>query len=81
MNGRHQGSAEAPAPAVATRSQSLTRMSLNLEHRNKKANDVHEGKREGILDEKVLNLPLWQSDHILMPWIYEGKFFSVKIEL
>lgn len=125
-------------------------MSVNLEHRNKKANDIHEGKwnglggkfeagespeecitrevleesglaiqnpklcgllmfpnfkgndwyvfvftadefsgelidsPEGVLewipDEKVLQLNLWQSDHIFMPWIAENKFFSAKFE-
>lgn len=125
-------------------------MSLNLEHRNKKLNDIHEGKWNGlrgkfepgeapeeciirevfeesglsirnpklcgllmfpkfkgndwyvfvftatefsgelidspegklawIPDEKILYLNLWESDHIFMPWIKEGKFFSAKFE-
>jgi 8-oxo-dGTP diphosphatase len=123
-------------------------MSLNLEHRNKKANDIHEGKWNGlggkfeagetpeecvvrevyeesglairdpklrgllmfpgfkgndwcvfvftatefsgelidspegklqwIPDGQVLSLNLWESDHIFLPWIQEGKFFSAK---
>src|SRR5512139_2593180 len=32
----------------AINSQSRTRMSLNLVHRNKKANDIHEGKWNGL---------------------------------
>lgn len=72
-------------------------MSLNLEHRNKKGNDIHEGKWNGlggkfeagetpegrlewIADEKVLELNLWESDHVFMPWIQEGKFFSATFE-
>jgi 8-oxo-dGTP diphosphatase len=87
-------------------------MSLNLEHRNKKANDIHEGKWNGlggkfeagetpeecvireigelmdspegrlewIPDENMLDPNLWESDHIFMPWIREGKFFSAKFE-
>ena len=125
-------------------------MSLNLEHRNKKANDIHEGKWNGlggkfeagetpeecvirevleesglsiqnpkycgllmfpkfkgndwyvfvyaateftgelidspegrlqwISNEKLLDLKLWESDHIFFPWIEVGKFFSAKFE-
>ncbi len=39
-----------------------------------------EGKLEWIPDEKMHNLNLWKSDHIFMPWIQEGKFFSAKFE-
>ena len=42
--------------------------------------DSPEGKLEWILDEKMLDLILWESDHIFMPWIQEGKFFSAKFE-
>ena len=39
-----------------------------------------EGKLEWIPDENMLDLNLWKSDHIFMPWIQEGKFFSAKFE-
>ena len=42
--------------------------------------DSPEGKLEWIQDEKILGLNLWESDHIFMPWIREGKFFSAKFE-
>jgi 8-oxo-dGTP diphosphatase len=42
--------------------------------------DSPEGKLEWIPDEKILDLELWESDHIFMPWIREGKFFSAKFE-
>ena len=42
--------------------------------------DSPEGKLEWIPDEKILDLNLWASDHIFMPWIREGKFFSAQIE-
>jgi len=42
--------------------------------------DSPEGRLEWIPDEKVLNLNLWESDHIFMPWIQEGKFFSAKFD-
>jgi len=42
--------------------------------------DSPEGKLEWIPDEKILGLNLWQSDHIFMPWIQEGKFFSAKFD-
>jgi 8-oxo-dGTP diphosphatase len=42
--------------------------------------DSPEGKLEWIPDEKILDLKLWESDHIYMPWIKEGKFFSAKFE-
>jgi len=42
--------------------------------------DSPEGRLEWIPDEKILDLPLWESDHIFMPWIQEGKFFSAKFE-
>ncbi len=40
--------------------------------------DSPEGKLEWIPDENVLGLNLWESDHIFMPWIRRGKFFSAK---
>ena len=42
--------------------------------------DSPEGKLEWIPDEKLLDLNLWESDHIFFPWIQEGKFFSAKFE-
>jgi 8-oxo-dGTP diphosphatase len=42
--------------------------------------DSPEGKLEWIPDEKVLGLNLWESDHIFMRWIREGKFFSAKFD-
>ena len=42
--------------------------------------DSPEGKLEWIRDEDGLGLNLWASDHIFMPWIQEGKFFSAKFE-
>jgi 8-oxo-dGTP diphosphatase len=40
--------------------------------------DSPEGKLEWISDDQELSLNLWESDHIFMPWIQEGKFFSAK---
>jgi 8-oxo-dGTP diphosphatase len=42
--------------------------------------DSPEGRLEWIPDEKILDLNLWESDHIFMTWIKEGKFFSAKFE-
>jgi len=42
--------------------------------------DSPEGKLEWIPDEKILDLNLWESDHIFMSWMREGKFFSAKFE-
>jgi 8-oxo-dGTP diphosphatase len=42
--------------------------------------DSPEGHLEWIQDEKLLNLKLWESDHIFLPWIREDKFFSAKFE-
>ena len=42
--------------------------------------DSPEGRLEWIPDEKILELNLWESDHIFMPWIQESKFFSAKFE-
>ena len=42
--------------------------------------DSPEGKLDWIPNEKVLDLNLWESDHIFMPWIQEGKFFSAKFD-
>ena len=40
--------------------------------------DSPEGKLEWIPDQKILSLNLWESDHVFIPWIQEGKFFSAK---
>jgi 8-oxo-dGTP diphosphatase len=37
-----------------------------------------EGNLDWIPDEKIVDLNLWESDPIFMPWIREGKFFSAK---
>jgi 8-oxo-dGTP diphosphatase len=42
--------------------------------------DSPEGRLEWIPDEKILDLTLWESDHIFMPWIQERKFFSAKFD-
>ena len=42
--------------------------------------DSPEGKLEWIPDENILDLNLWESDHIFIPWIQAGKFFSAKFE-
>jgi 8-oxo-dGTP diphosphatase len=39
-----------------------------------------EGKLEWIPDENILHLNLWESDHIFLPWLADGKFFSAKFE-
>ena len=40
----------------------------------------YEGTLEWIPDAQLESLPLWPSDHILLPWIRQGKFFSAKFE-
>jgi 8-oxo-dGTP diphosphatase len=42
--------------------------------------DSPEGKLEWVPDEKILDLNLWESDHIFMQWMRENKFFSAKFE-
>jgi 8-oxo-dGTP diphosphatase len=42
--------------------------------------DSPEGKLEWIPDEKLLELNLWESDHIFFPWLQHGKLFSAKFE-
>jgi 8-oxo-dGTP diphosphatase len=39
-----------------------------------------EGKLEWIDNDKLTSLSLWESDHIFLPWIEAGKFFSAKFE-
>jgi 8-oxo-dGTP diphosphatase len=42
--------------------------------------DSPEGTLEWIPDEKVLDLNLWESDHIFFPWIEADRYFSAKFE-
>ena len=42
--------------------------------------DSPEGSLEWIPDEQLQALPRWESDHVFMPWIQAGKFFSAKFE-
>ena len=42
--------------------------------------DSPEGRLEWIPDEKMSGLKLWESDHIFMPWIENGEFFSAKFD-
>ncbi len=39
-----------------------------------------EGQLEWIEDDQLLNLNLWESDHIFFPWINDGSFFSAKFD-
>lgn len=39
-----------------------------------------EGRLAWIEDERLTGLNLWASDHIFLPWIEAGKFFSAKFE-
>jgi 8-oxo-dGTP diphosphatase len=40
--------------------------------------DSPEGTLQWIPDGQVLSLNLWESDHIFLPWIQAGRFFSSK---
>ena len=42
--------------------------------------DSPEGKLEWIPDEQLAGLNRWESDHIFLPWIEMGKFFSARFE-
>jgi 8-oxo-dGTP diphosphatase len=42
--------------------------------------DSPEGKLEWIPDKQLADLNRWESDHIFIPWIEQGKFFSAKFE-
>ena len=42
--------------------------------------DSPEGRLEWIPDEKVPSLNLWESDHIFLPWLKNGGFFSAKFD-
>ena len=39
-----------------------------------------EGRLAWIDDDKLTDLNLWESDHIFLPWLAAGKFFSAKFE-
>lgn len=39
-----------------------------------------EGNLEWIPDETLTSLNLWESDHIFLPWLESGEFFSAKFE-
>lgn len=39
-----------------------------------------EGKLEWIDSERLTSLNLWESDHIFLPWIKDGKFFSARFQ-
>lgn len=40
--------------------------------------DTDEGHLQWIPDDQLETLPLWESDHVFLPWIRAGKFFSAK---
>jgi 8-oxo-dGTP diphosphatase len=42
--------------------------------------DSPEGRLEWVPNEKLLDLNLWESDHIFFPWIRQGKLFSAKFD-
>ena len=42
--------------------------------------DSPEGHLEWIPDEVLTRLNLWESDHIFLPWIDDGKFFSARFD-
>ncbi len=39
-----------------------------------------EGRLQWIEDDKLTSLNLWESDHVFLPWIEEGRFFSAKFD-
>ncbi|HMX20803.1 MAG TPA: 8-oxo-dGTP diphosphatase [Anaerolineales bacterium] len=48
------------------------------EFEGKLLQDVPEGSLEWVPNEKILDLPLWDSDQVFLPWIEQGRFFSAK---
>jgi 8-oxo-dGTP diphosphatase len=40
--------------------------------------DSSEGKLEWIDDDKLLDLPLWPSDAVFLPWLKKDEFFSAR---
>lgn len=42
--------------------------------------DSPEGTLAWIKDQELIGLNLWESDHIFLPWIENGEFFSAKFE-
>ncbi len=39
-----------------------------------------EGKLAWVDDDQLTSLNLWDSDHIFLPWIAQGRFFSARFE-
>ncbi len=39
-----------------------------------------EGRLAWIEDDEIESLPLWESDHIFLPWLRDGKFFSARFD-
>ena len=39
-----------------------------------------EGELEWVADDQLLNLNLWESDQIFLPWLESREFFSAKFE-
>ena len=39
-----------------------------------------EGRLEWVDDDKLTKLNLWESDHIFLQWLQNGKFFSAKFD-
>lgn len=37
-----------------------------------------EGTLSWVDDAKIVDLPLWEGDHIFLPWLKEDRFFSAK---
>ncbi len=40
--------------------------------------DSSEGDLKWVPDDQVESLPLWESDHVFLPWIRENRFFSAR---
>ena len=39
-----------------------------------------EGRLAWVDDEQLMNLNLWESDHVFLPWLETGKFFSAQFD-
>ena len=39
-----------------------------------------EGRLEWVENDKLTELNLWESDHIFLPWLESGQFFSAKFD-
>jgi 8-oxo-dGTP diphosphatase len=42
--------------------------------------ESNEGNLHWIRDDELLKLPLWESDHIFLPWLQGEKFFSARFQ-